>query len=233
MASSNRLLWSVVWPHKSKPTSRLVTSPMTYGRREPNRQGENNLKKFRLRVPGSSHTQRRFSRRPSADTLATALPERSSRCSRSSPARGPRSATGFPASPRFGTVRGNSQVSVLHRGQGIRPPRGAATGKCSGNVPRSLTRTLTVSVNPSGSPEMQLRRLDPDPVSAGPLPMGLRQQPVPNGRRCVSPDPPTRLGPRPAPARHRCRKRPRLHHSERSSLPCAHAVEFVVPPPGC
>ena len=88
MANSNRFLWSVFRPHKS--TSIFLTSLMTYGRREPNRQGENNLKKFRLRVPGDCG-QRRFSTRPSDDTSATAVPERSR------PASGRRSSTALSA----------------------------------------------------------------------------------------------------------------------------------------
>ena len=86
MANSNRFLWSVFRPHKS--TSIFLTSLMTYGRREPNRQGENNLKKFRLRVPGDCG-QRRFSTRPSDDTSATAVPERSR------PARAPAASARF------------------------------------------------------------------------------------------------------------------------------------------
>ena len=70
-------------------------------------------------------------------------------------------------------------------------------------------------------------------VTVRSFPMESRQQYVPNGQRCASPDPPTRWGPRSAPARHRCRRRPRLHHSERPSLPFAHAVECVVRPSGC
>ena len=195
---------------------------MTYGRREPDRQAENNLKKFWLRVLGSSHTQRRFSSRPEAEPMQPAEPRHR-----------PEVRDRVPRQPQ---VR-HCQRKFAGLGS---PPRtgNQATPRCrhwqvQRQCSRSFTRTLTVSVNPGGSPEMQVRRLEPDPVTVGPLPMGLRQQPVPNGRRCASPDPPTRLGPRPAPARHRCRKRPRLHHSERSSLPCAHAVEFVVPPPGC
>ena len=36
MTSSNRLLWSVFWPHKS--TFSFLTPAKTYGRREPDRQ---------------------------------------------------------------------------------------------------------------------------------------------------------------------------------------------------
>ncbi len=145
-------------------------------------------------------------------------------------ARGPRSGCRTGPAALSEKIR-RSEFSTEDRELGC--PVVSPLGKCSGNVPRSLTRTLTVSVNPCGSPEMQVRRLEADPVTVGPLPMGSRQQPVPNGRRCASPDPPTRLGPRPVPARHRCRKRPRLRHSERSSLPFAPAVECVLPPHGC
>ena len=221
---------------------------MTYGRREPNRQAENNLKKVsatrsrRLRPARILHTpQRRHVR----DGVAREV-EASQRAQVFDRVVGQVQPIERRPVGRWPEVRDpvDGQVPTAlseeirwcrfsTEDRELGHPEVPPLGKCSGNVPRSLTRTLTVSVNPSGSPEMQVRRLDPDPVTVGPLPMGLRQQPVPNGRRCASPDPPTRLGPRPAPARHRCRKRPRLHHSERSSLPCAHAVEFVVPPPGC